>query len=78
MPASDRDIWQYAKQHGLMVITFDEDFEELANLNGFPPKVIVLRIGNTSTAKIAEVLLSKITEIEAFDDATHQGLLEIY
>ncbi len=65
-PAADRAIWEYSKQEGLVIITFDEDFEDLYNLYGFPPKVIILRIGNSATKAIAKVLESKQPEINAF------------
>lgn len=78
MPAPDMAIWKYAKQNDYMIITFDEDFEDLANLYGFPPKIIILRLGNSSTNLVASTLLAKITEIEAFYLSDTYGLLEIY
>lgn len=77
-PAPDRSIWDYAKQRGYVIVTFDEDFEDLTNLQGFPPKVIILRIGNTSTRTIAEALTAKKDEIESFFSSDTYGLLEIY
>lgn len=34
----DRTIWEYCRQHGYTVVTFDEDLYNLATLYGPPPK----------------------------------------
>lgn len=34
----DRVIWQYAREHGLIIVTKDEDFQHLSVLYGAPPK----------------------------------------
>lgn len=78
MPTADRLIWEYAKEHHFVIVTFDEDFERLSNLYGFPPKVVVLRLGNTSTQTIFEALVLKIADIEQFYLSDTYGLLEIY
>ena len=77
-PAPDRLIWEYARKQDYIIVTFDEDFENLYNLYGFPPKVIVLRLGNTSTRIIADTLSSKKPEIETFCLSDMYGLLEIF
>jgi len=50
----DVDIWKFAKSNNFSIVTFDSDFIDLSNLRGFPPKIIRLRMGNTSTKNIAE------------------------
>ncbi|GGF38335.1 DUF5615 family PIN-like protein [Echinicola rosea] len=61
--ARDLEIWEYAKQNNYTIVTFDADFYELANIKGHPPKIIWLRMGNTSTKSIAEIMISMITAI---------------
>lgn len=78
MPATDIEIWEYAKQNDYMIITFDEDFEDISSLYGFPPKVILLRLGNSSTQILADTLLLKISEIEQFNQSKLYGILEIF
>ena len=63
---SDIDIWEYAKAEGYTIVTFDTDFYDYANLYGHPPKIIWLRVGNTSTDKLAEFLLRKSDIIRSF------------
>lgn len=36
--ASDRVVWEFARQHGCLVVTKDEDFHRLSVLRGAPPK----------------------------------------
>lgn len=42
----DSEIWAYAKQHNLVIITKDADFSDLILLNDPPPRVIHIRTGN--------------------------------
>ena len=44
--ANDADVWEYAKHHGLTIVTKDSDFHQLSFLYGPPPKVVWLRMGN--------------------------------
>jgi predicted nuclease of predicted toxin-antitoxin system len=43
---TDDQIWQYAKEHNLTIITKDSDFSNRILLKEPPPKVIHMRIGN--------------------------------
>lgn len=77
-PAPDRLIWEYARQNNFLIVTFDEDFEDLSSLYGFPPKVIILRFGNASTHQIASTLQANKPDIMAFFNSDNYGLLEIF
>ena len=63
--ASDREIWQYARDNGFVIVTKDSDFHELSLLYGAPPKVLWLQTGNQPRQRIAELLLSLRETIEA-------------
>lgn len=54
---SDREILEYAKDNNYSIVTFDADFYDLTVLNGHPPKIIWLRLGNTSTGFFLNTLL---------------------
>ncbi|HMN05354.1 MAG TPA: DUF5615 family PIN-like protein [Flavobacteriales bacterium] len=56
LDATDRQIWEHARQSGLAIVTFDQDYIELAAISGHPPKIILLRGGNTTTLRLAHVL----------------------
>ncbi len=77
IPAKDIEIWNYAKQHNLIVVSNDEDFLNLADRLGFPPQIILLRTGNQSTQAVERILKEKYNEIEEFYRHGQQGCLEI-
>lgn len=54
--ASDRQIFEAAKQAGVVVMTKDSDFVELVSQYGPPPQVIWLTCGNTSNARLKQIL----------------------
>ena len=75
--ANDSEIWQYAKTHNFTIVTFDADFIDLTNLRGFPPKIVWLRIGNTTTENIAKVIIENHVKLEEFIENTEIAFLEI-
>ena len=54
--ASDLDIFFKAREMNATVLTKDEDFVKLLHQHGSPPRVIWLTCGNTSNARMREVL----------------------
>ncbi|MBK7969617.1 MAG: DUF5615 family PIN-like protein [Bacteroidetes bacterium] len=75
--ASDLDIWNYAKRHEYCIVTFDSDFIDISVLKGFPPKIIWLRSGNTSTENIAGILLGNQNYIKEFLNNAEVAFLEL-
>jgi predicted nuclease of predicted toxin-antitoxin system len=75
--ASDQDIWQHAAAQGFTIVSLDSDFADMASLLGPPPKVLWLRCGNQSTAKI-ELLRERLPVIESFENEKAAACLEIY
>ncbi|MCC5645790.1 DUF5615 family PIN-like protein [Nostoc sp. CHAB 5824] len=49
-------IWEYAKVHDFVITSKDSDFHQRSLLYGHPPKFIYLRIGNSPTSKIVQIL----------------------
>ncbi len=54
---SDENIWNYARENNLIILTKDSDFHERILYRNPPPKVILFRLGNTSIPYL-EVFLS--------------------
>ena len=78
---SDREIWEFAKKNEYSIVTFDADFRDFTTLYGHPPKVIWLRIGNTSTENLIALLHNISVELKTFiSDKNHAayGCLEIH
>jgi predicted nuclease of predicted toxin-antitoxin system len=73
--APDAQIWEYAKAHGFAIASKDTDFRERSFVEGFPPKVIWLDVGNAGTAPIEALLRSEQQRIETFIAATDASLL---
>ncbi|MDX2033848.1 MAG: DUF5615 family PIN-like protein [Blastocatellia bacterium] len=76
--ADDRVIWQYARDNQFIIVTQDADFDMLAQMYGFPPKVIWLRCGNTSTGHIFHLLSANLDLIELFIEDEQFACLEIW
>jgi predicted nuclease of predicted toxin-antitoxin system len=75
--ADDRTIWNYARDNGFTLVSFDADFADRAALLGPPPKVIWLRRGNQPTDVIEKILRDHSEVIATFaNDAA--ACLEIY
>jgi len=75
---NDAEIWQFAKQNGFTIVTFDADFFDLSLVWNFPPKTVWLRTGNLSTAEIAEHIILNSSIIASFIDNPKKSCLEIY
>ncbi|MCL1932483.1 MAG: DUF5615 family PIN-like protein [Candidatus Azobacteroides sp.] len=74
---NDAKIWQYAKQNGFTIVTFDADFFDISVLRGFPPKIVWFCTGNLTTFEIAERIILNHANIVSFIDNPDQGCLEI-
>ncbi len=64
--AQDDQIWAYAIENGLTILSKDKDFVEMSRRLGAPPKVVSLLTGNASTGFIEHVLLEAAPEISKF------------
>jgi predicted nuclease of predicted toxin-antitoxin system len=73
--ATDREVWEYARAGGYVIVSKDSDFRQLAFLFGPPPKVVWLRVGNASTTDIVSLLRESIDVVEEFADGGEDALL---
>ncbi|MBC8042061.1 MAG: DUF5615 family PIN-like protein [Rhizobacter sp.] len=64
--ANDVEIWNYAKQHGFIIISKDSDFQHRSLLFGSPPKFIWLRVGNCDVKTIEIMLRDHATTVQMF------------
>jgi predicted nuclease of predicted toxin-antitoxin system len=76
-PAKDMEIWEYAKNRNMLIVTNDEDFLQLSTIKGFPPKVLLIRTGNQSRKFVEENLINLKKPVELFFVSTDQGVLEL-
>lgn len=64
--ASDDAVWVHAKSDGFVIVSKDEDFNDMAVIRGFPPKVIWLQLGNCTTNQIEEAFRSHYVAMQEF------------
>jgi predicted nuclease of predicted toxin-antitoxin system len=75
-PAKDTEIWKYAAENGYAIITRDSDFLNLFLAKGFPPKIILLRMGNIDRKATENILLQNKSSVLDLENSNY-GLLEI-
>lgn len=61
----DTEIWQYAKDKKLVIVTKDADFSDRLMLDFSPPKVVHLRVGNIRKREFHQFLARIWPEVEA-------------
>ncbi len=69
--AADDRIWEFALAHGFMIVSKDDDFRQKAILQGPPPKVVGLLLGNCTVEETVTALRNHAQFIYAF--ATEPG-----
>src|SRR2546430_496274 len=60
--AEDRDIFDAARGSNAVVLTKDSDFVDLVQQGGAPPQVLWLTCGNTSNARLREILMAGLPD----------------
>jgi predicted nuclease of predicted toxin-antitoxin system len=73
---SDTEIWQYAKDKNLVIVTKDADFSDRLMLDTSPPKVIHLRFGNMRKREFHEFLARIWPQIEVL--IINHKLINVY
>jgi predicted nuclease of predicted toxin-antitoxin system len=54
--ADDLAVWAYAAERALTIVSKDSDFHQRSLVEGPPPKVVWVHIGNCTTSDIERVL----------------------
>lgn len=67
--AEDTEIFTAARDAGAVVLTKDYDFVALQNRLGAPPAIVWVTCGNTSNARLRQVLATTLGEAIALLDA---------
>ena len=73
--ADDRQVWEFAKQSGLAIISKDSDFQQRSMLYGHPPKVIWVSLGNCTTEQVERLIRTRLDEISRFDQDKEAAFL---
>lgn len=73
--ASDKIVWAFAKTGAYSIVSKDSDFSDRATVDGPPPKVIAVILGNCSTRQVESLLRMKAQAILAFGNDNEEGVL---
>lgn len=76
--SDDKVVWEFAKNNDFTLVTQDSDFYDFSILKGFPPKIIWIKCGNTSTNNIIEILTKNYQSIKDFIEDDKYACFEIY
>ena len=68
-------IWEYAKENNFVIVSKDSDFHQRSLLYGYPPKLIYLRVGNSPTSKIIQILRDNFETIIEFANSETESIL---
>ena len=58
---TDSQIWEFARQHDLVIVSKDADFSDRIITNSPPPRVVHLRFGNLRKKEFHALLARTIT-----------------
>lgn len=75
--ASDEEIWRYARNQGLTIVSLDSDFYDLSVLRGAPPRVVWIRSRDTTTRTLLQLLRDHADEIKEFLAAPETACFEL-
>ena len=75
--ADDSSIWQYAKDNQFTIVSKDSDFQERAVLDGQPPKFIWLRVPNSSSQEIENLLRAAFPVVTRFIQEDQESCLSL-
>lgn len=64
----DQNVWAYAAEHDFLLASKDTDFYERSLVFGAPPKIIWLRIGNSTVNETAALLRNQYITVRHFVD----------
>jgi predicted nuclease of predicted toxin-antitoxin system len=76
-PPTDRQIFDFAKQHSYTIVSCDDDFHHLSLQLGFPPKIILVKTGNLSTMNISRLMQNHKADLIEFLSQIETGILEL-
>lgn len=62
--ALDYEIFEQARKQNVVVMSKDDDFTKLVAQHGPPPQIIWITCGNTSNARMREILTDTLSQVK--------------
>ena len=72
---NDDEVWTFAREQGFAIVSKDTDFRERSFVEGFPPKILWLDVGNSGTVEVANLLRRELRRVEAFAGEEESSML---
>ena len=73
----DKEILSIAREENFIIVTKDKDFLNHFLVQGFPPAVLMLALGNISNQVLTQIISSNFDSIDtAFQSGSHFLILE--
>ena len=73
--AEDSQIWDYARNQGFGIVSKDSDFRERSYVEGAPPKIVWLDVGNAGTEAIEGLLRRERERVDRFAASEESSFL---
>ena len=73
---TDKDIWQYAKENNLTIVSKDKDFLLLQLHHGSPPKIVHIKFGNIKLSDFIMIIENYWKEVESL--LSDHNIINIY
>ena len=73
--APDEQVWRYALEHGLAIVTKDSDFQERSQIATIAARIVWIRRGNCSTDEIEALLRKHAAHISTLASEGAPGFL---
>ncbi len=74
--AADTDIWDYAREHGLVIVTQDRDYREMSRVCGQPSKLVFITLRNCPTARVAALFSQHKADLISLEREDDKAVLE--
>lgn len=65
--SADAAVWNYARDGGFVIVSKDSDFMHRSLVFGPPPKIVLLRLGNCTTAEVEQLLRAEFSALQEFE-----------
>ena len=80
---SDQELWKAAREQDLVILTRDTDFFDRLMIEGPPPKVVWVRLGNLRCRELEMALVEMWSTIEKLLGSAdlveiHPGMIETF
>ena len=73
--SDDEAIREFAIAQGFIIVSKDTDFRERSFVDGAPPEVVWLDVGNSGTSAISDLLRRERQRVEVFHSTEELSML---